>query len=263
MTGEPSFADAPHSTLRQGDIFVAPTTRLWSRASWGLTREGPPPKPQLGEAVGRDAWLEDGPLAPVLEARHGLAMVVSHDCEIEKEFNREVRRLMDGGLDESDAIRRASDDPDLDRFVVVAPLRAYEEFPEADQAGLRSGQRIGYLPTEELPGMGVSLVVDVTQLTTVERHMLTLERKVASLSDGAAAELRYKLSEAYAIRGSSAIAELEAMVGRTIVEVVASEKSGKRTALTLKLDDGGLMNLEIRKPRERLPEEITRIPDEE
>lgn len=264
MAGEGFFAGSPHDTLRQGDIFVAPTARLWTRASHDSPPVKTAPRPDLGEAVFHGAWSEeDGSLAPVIETRHGLAIVVSHDCDIEKEFNREVRRLIAEGMNRAEAIRRASGDPDLDRFVVVAPLRAYEEFAEADRPGLQSGQRIGYLPLEEMQGLGVELIADLTQLTTVERHMLTPGRKVASLSDAATAELRYKLSEAYAIRGLSAIAELEAMVGHTIVEVVASEKSRKKTALTLKLDDGSLMNLEVRKPRDRLPEEITRTTAED
>lgn len=35
-------------------------------------------------------------------------------------------------------------------------------------------------------------------------------------------------------------------------------KSGKKTSLQMFLDDGDIMHLEIRKPRESLPEEIVR-----
>jgi hypothetical protein len=71
-------------------------------------------------------------------------------------------------------------------------------------------------------------------------------------------ELRYKLSEAYAIRDLAVLQELERLTGRTITRAVALPKSGKKTALQLYLDDGDVVHLEIRKPREALPDEIVR-----
>ncbi|HET6232925.1 MAG TPA: hypothetical protein VFE05_22805 [Longimicrobiaceae bacterium] len=192
------------------------------------------------------------------EVRFSPVLVLSHDCELEKDFNERVRELIVGGMAEDAAILEAEADPTLDPFVVVAPLLPYSAFAQKRHPGIRDGQRIGYFPLERLPHDGGDYVVDLGHVSTVSVELLPQRAKVASLACESVYELRYKLSEAYAIRDLAVLQELERMTGRTIVRVVAQGKSQKKTSLQLYLDDGDIVHLEVRKPREFLPEEITR-----
>jgi hypothetical protein len=54
------------------------------------------------------------------------------------------------------------------------------------------------------------------------------------------------------------LTELEAMVGRTIVRAEALPRNKKKSSLVLSLDNGEIVHLEIRRPREELAVEITR-----
>jgi hypothetical protein len=49
------------------------------------------------------------------------------------------------------------------------------------------------------------------------------------------------------------------MVGQRILRAEALPRSKKKSALVLHLENGELVHLEIRRPRDELPEEITRI----
>jgi len=188
-------------------------------------------------------------------------LVISHDCQLEKDFNERIGELLATGVPLDDAREQASSDPSLDPIAVVAPLQPYDAFPERRLAGIRSGDRIGYFPLDALPGDGGDYVVDLGRLATLSVRLLPHAGKVASLAPASVAELRYKLAEAYSICDLSVLAELEAMVGHTILRAEALPKSKKKSALVLHLDNGDVVHLEIRRPREELSAEITRLPE--
>jgi hypothetical protein len=254
-----SYGQKPHPTLRQGDIVLAPSAILQP----GETDLPVPEAPLvLGESVRAPAWIVASSQAPAMdvEACWSPVLVLSHDCELEKEFNERVYELIAGGMSEEEAVSDASADPTLDPFAVVAPLLPYGEFPAERHAGIRSGQRIGALPIDVLPLDGGDYVVDLFRPTTVSVYLLPQAAKVASLAPASVFELRYKLSEAYASRDLAVLAEIEAVVGHTIVGVEALPRGQKKTSLVLHLADAESVHLEIRRPRDELPEEVTRLP---
>jgi hypothetical protein len=256
------YLPEPHPTRRQGDIVLAPSSVLWAPERVPAPAAVPPPPTHIGEPVFSLA-AQVPPGAPyvlgVHETRWSPAIIVSHDCDLEKDFNERVHALLAEGMELEDARRRASDDPALDPLVVVAPLLTYDDVPVAHRQGIRQAQRIGYFPLPPLPGAGdAEYLVDLGRVATVD--YLLFRAKLASLTHEAAGVLRYKLSEAYASRDLSVILELEALVGETIAHVEALPKSAKKTALALGLVTGDVVHLEIRRPREQLPSEITRTP---
>jgi hypothetical protein len=255
-----AYEAAAHPTLRQGDIILAPSAVLVPPGKWDLSAPHRGPD-RLGDAQRFALWEGDErALSPDVsaEVRFSPVLVLSHDCDLEKEFNERVRELMATGVPQDDAVAEAEADPSLDPFAVVAPLRAFTQLPAQRHQGVRQGQRIGYFPVLQLPRDGGDYFVDLGQVTTVAVQLLPHAGKVASLAPESVHELRYKLSEAYAIRDLAVLLELEQLTGRTIVRVSALPRSGKKTSLQLFMDDGDIVHLEIRKPRENLPEEIVR-----
>lgn len=256
MTGYEAVA---HPTLRQGDVFLAPSATLVPPTRRDLDAPRPGPE-RIGDAHRIALWDGSRPPFPDVSAEVRLTpvLVVSHDCDLEKDFNERVRELLAGGASEEEAVAAAEADPALDPFAVVAPVQPYDSLPERRRAGVRGGQRIGYLPLDRLPGDGGDYFADLGQLATVAVQLLPQRAKVASLDRDSVFELRYKVSEAYAVRDLAVLWELEALVGRTIVRAVALPKSGKKTSLQLYLADGDVVHLEVRRPREELAGEITR-----
>jgi hypothetical protein len=257
------YLSSPNESLRQGDVILAPVTVLVSEdEAPGADAPALPPR-YLGDRAHTLLWSKSTRLVPdvVADTVFAPVLVLSHDCQLEKDFNERVRGLVEEvGLLLEDAIAQASADPALDPFAVVAPLRAYSEIPEHRHAGIRAGDRIGYFALDALPGDGGDYAVDLGCVCTVSVLLLPQSAKVASLGPASVAELRYKLAEAYAIRDLSVLAELEAMVGHRILRTEALPKSKKKSALILHLDNGELIHLEVRRPRDELPEEITRTP---
>lgn len=257
------YLDELHETLRQGDVVLAPTAVLLSTAEADAGEGVPAPPPRLGSYTRTLAWSATAsPMVPgtVVETLWTPVLVISHDCQLEKDFNERIVELMAAGMELGDAREEASSDPSLDPFAVVAPLHPYDAFPPQRHAGIRSGDRIGYFPLNGLPGDGGDYVVDLGRLSTVSVRLLPQAGKVTSLAPASVSELRYKLAEAYSIRDLSVLAELEAMVGHTISRAEALPKSKKKSALMLHLDNGDIVHLEIRRPREESSAEVTRLP---
>jgi hypothetical protein len=252
------YEPEPHPTLRQGDIVLGPSVVL--QAAAGSADPAEPPR-VVGEPTESLVWSASD-LVPGLavEASFGPVLVLSHDCELEKEFNERVTTLVADGWTEADAVAEASADPTLDPFVVVAPLLPYDAFDPERRPGIRAGQRIGVLPIDLLPLDGGDYAVDLFRPVTVRVEMLPRSAKVASLARPSVYELRYKLSEAYASRDLSVLAELEALVGHTIVGVEALPKSAKKTSVVLHLDEAESVHLEIRRPRDAVAPEVVRPP---
>lgn len=254
------YLPALNETLRQGDVVLTPTTVLLSADEAEPADDLPASPRHLGERVHTLLWSQDTDLVPdvVAETVFAPALVLSHDCQLEKDFNERVRALVADGMSPDEAVAEASADASLDRFAVVAPLEPYSAVARHRHAGIRSGDRIGYFALDALPGDGGDYVVDLGRACTVSVRLLPQSGKVASLAPSSAADLRYKLAEAYAIRDLSVIAELEAMVGHRITHAEALPKTRKKSALVLHLDNGDLIHLEIRRPRDEMPEEVTR-----
>lgn len=186
-------------------------------------------------------------------------MVLTHDCEIDKEFNRRRTELEKQGHTREDAIVIASDDPTLDAFIAVSPLLGYEEVPSDQHQGIRSGIRVGYLPVPRASLFDdEEFLVDLRRVATVDRQLVLTYERLASLTDEARGVLRFKITEAYASRALAVIEEIESMVGRTILEVDHLEESKKRSSLILYLDDGSSVRLSIRRPIKQLLEDVRR-----
>ncbi len=244
--GEGFYLPEPQEQLSQGDLFMVPTSVVWSHDSLpDASAHVPPLPPRIGAAVLTRAWdpagaREAGVPAVAIEARWGAAMVLSHNCEIDKDFNEAVDRLVaEEGLDEEEVARQVSPDWELDRYIVVAPLLTYGEIAAHKHAGIRSGQRIGYFPLVPIPGYGpADFAVHLSRVSTVERRLLRAGLKIASLAPDSVKRLQYKIAEVFASRRLALLAELEAAVGREIVEVRPLKESRKKVTVALRLDDG-------------------------
>lgn len=134
---------------------------------WEVHREdGPGPR-------GGFKWQMDegGESALLVHAHMGLAMVISHDCEIENDPNARtlamIRRL--GELDE-DAQRTLFSGREEDVRYASFPLEAQESEPRMERA-----------------------FVDFRRLTTVRPAVLEASRRIASASD----ELRNAVARSY------------------------------------------------------------------
>lgn len=241
-----------HEQLSQGDLFMVPTSMIWSFDSRPeALSEVPPLPPEVGTSVLTQAWRpsasgEVGAPAVFVETRWSPAMVLSHDCEIDKDFNEEVDRLVEEeGLREDEAIRTVEIDWSFDRYITVATLLAYHEIPGHKHAGIRSGQRIGYFPLPPIPGFGApEFAVHLSRISTVERRILRGGLKIASIAPDSVKRLRYKLAEVFASRRLSLLSELEAAIGREIVEVRTLKESRKKATVALVLDDGTDLHVE-------------------
>lgn len=254
----------PNPVLRQGDIVLAPSTVLLTGQEADADADVPAP-PRLGERRLSRVWRPgESALAPDVVAETLLApvLVLSHDCHLEKDFNERFRELVAGGTPEERARDFASAEPALDPYAVVAPLQPYSSVPAHRHAAIRAGDRIGYFALDTLPGDGGDYVVDLGRACTVSVRLLPRRAKIASLAQEPVSDLRYKLAEAYAMRDLAVLTELQSMVGHRILHVEALPKSKKKSALVLHLENGEIVHLEIRRPREELPEEITRLPSD-
>jgi hypothetical protein len=255
------YLSSPNETLRQGDVILAPATVLVSADEAHDTDAPALPPRHLGDRAQTLLWSRSTRRVPdvVADTVFAPVLVLSHDCQLEKDFNECVRALVEEeGIPLDEAIVQASADESLDPVAVVAPLQPYSEIPPHRHAGIRAGDRIGYYALDAVPGDGGDYAVDLGRVCAVSVRLLPQAAKVASLGPASTAELRYKIAEAYAIRDLSVIAELEAMVGQRILRAEALPKSRKKSAVILHLDNGDLIHLEVRRPRDELPEEVTR-----
>jgi hypothetical protein len=222
-----------HDEPRQGDIVLCGVSRIIA-----ADRHTPPQWESLDAHFVQieDCWDGGKPLN--LAAGIALAMVITHDCQLDKEWNRRIRELEREGMTTDRAEAAATSDSSLDRTLVVSPL-----IDTADLAGgrgnLLAGKVIGYLPVPKHPDNLVDeCVVDLTYQCTVDRLDVV---KVASIRELARKHLRYALINLDALRAADLGFEIEAVVGRTIQKV---EVPG-RDPLTvhIRLDDGQVIQL--------------------
>jgi hypothetical protein len=229
-----NLRDAPS----QGDILLTGISRIladdhFSPRPWAPLDQYYATVPGDGEVQSRSAAIGVC-----------LVMLTSHDCQIDKEWNRRVQELMKEGRSQTQAMEEAESDPHLDRSFVVSPLVDPADI-EVDRGNLMAGRVVGYLPVPPSDdGLVPRAVVDLTYQCTVDRLDV---RKVASTSDSTRAKLRYALVQLDALRAADLGFEVEAVTGRLIerVEIPRSQPLFVR----LHLDDGSILEL-MQQPRE-------------
>lgn len=170
-----------------------------------------------------------------------LTMVLSHDCQLDKEINIAARALMknDPKLSEAAAFEIAEADDELDRYVIVSPVvdadRLFAARNPDSLAALVAGGVIGYFPLPHSPSRNLEgVIVDLSYRTTVDRF--TLADRLCSLTDPARLQLRYALAKMDSLRTPQVSGDLLAAVGQRIVDIKLS-KRGNQT-ITLILENG-------------------------
>jgi hypothetical protein len=220
--------------LQQGDIVLAPVVRLQTDAA-AIERW------QSFDQASSDQ-LRVAPDLPAFLARvgYGWAMVVTHDCHLDREFNERVKTLRrTEKLKLREAEEAAEADPDLDRFINVCPLIPAAAY-RADWDTLARGEPIGTFPVPALPARGVDdLVVDLTYRATIDRH--TVVARAAALSEQTRTWLRFSLARTDVFRTPQIGFELEQAVGKRITAITAH--SSNPLMVGLELSDGSTLEL--------------------
>ncbi len=222
-----------HDEPRQGDIVLCGVSRIIAD-----DRHSPPQWESLDAHFLEvdDAWIVGRSLG--VAAGIGLAMVITHDCQLDKEWNQRVRELERNGMTRERAEREAASDVSLDRTLVVSPLIDPNEL-RGGRGNLLAGKVIGYLPVPaHHDDLVAECVADLTYQCTIDRLDVA---KIASITEAARKQLRYALIQLDALRTADLGFEVEAVVGRTIqkVEVPAREPLTVR----IQLDDGNVIQL--------------------
>lgn len=218
---------------RQGDIVLCGVSRIIAE-----DRHSPPQwEPLDAHFVNIDgAWKGERPLG--IAAGIGLAMVVTHDCQLDKEWNRRVRELEKDGMPSEDARAAAEADPTLDRTLVVSPLVDPDDL-RGDRGNLLAGRVIGYLPVPAHPDRLVNeCLVDLTYQCTIDRLDVV---KVTSIKEAARKQVRYALIQLDALRTADLGFEVEAVVRRTIQKVEVPTRDP--LSVRIELDDGQVIQL--------------------
>lgn len=182
-------------------------------------------------------------------------MVLTHDCHMDKEANQEYRRLraLKPPVTKAEAIAAAEADPDLDRFLVVAPIVLARHL-RADEASLMRGEVLGYFPVEASPDHGIAGgVVDLTYVTTIDRHLL--RQRPASLTDEARGRLRLALARLYSFRTPEVGFAVEAAVGQRVRSV--SRVPDSPLEIDIELEDESTVRL-VLQPAEVAPSRPSR-----
>jgi hypothetical protein len=225
--------------LQQGDILLAGVVRLVA-----TDRYGPPQWDELDDkhTVVHDDRGDGTPL--IAAAGPALVMITSHDCHMDKDWNRRVRELVKGGMQQDEAERQAELDDTLDRTFQASPLVRAEDLPY-EQGNLLAGKVVGYLPVPPASnGLVPEAVADLTYRVTLDRLDV---RRVASTSTAARQQLRYALARLDSLRAPEVGFRLEAMVGQRIAS--ADFPSKNPLEVHFLLEDGTIIEL-LQKPGE-------------
>jgi hypothetical protein len=265
VVSEAFYLSQPRPLLSQGDIYLAPTVMVWSEETFQAIPLIPPAPESPGETVFTPAWTRGStPLAPpsvTLATSWAPVLVVSHDCEIDKEFNERVDALVREGVPEAEAMASAGGNPELDRYILVSPLLPYQEQELAPPRwdAVRAGQKIGYFP---LPSMqayeDMEYFVHLSRICTIERRLLLPAYKAASLSEHARSLLRFKLAEALSSRNISVVSRLEAAIGQRIADVRTMKVKRQDATVMLVLEDDSEVQVGARADQELPAPERTR-----
>lgn len=202
--------------IQQGDIFLSGVVRLCSAAS-----------PFTPKAWAPFSSVSNAFINGIVDVGgQSLVMVVSHDCQIDKEFNQHAKRLMLAGMSEQEAYDTASQNPDLDRHILVSPLvsptvLAAEKLLSEEL--LKAGKLVGYLPLVANDSLKLPCsVVDLSYRTCTDRSLLV--GRLASLTEEVRIILRYALAKMDSLRSPALVfEELENLVGKKILKVRKSK----------------------------------------
>lgn len=172
-----------------------------------------------------------------------LVMVLSHDCQLDKEINSFVRLQMkvNKDLSEEEAFVLAEANDDLDRYVVVSPLVDLNLLSASRnddaKADLLSGRTVGYFPIDDEPELGLAdTVVDLSYRATVDR--LSLTRRLVSLSDPARLQLRYALARMDSLRTPDLNSDFANAVGQKIISIDLPKRGSQIIRLILENGTG-------------------------
>ena len=222
-----------HDQPLQGDILLCGVSRVIAE-----DHHSPPQWESIDAHFVQieDAWNNGRSLS--ISTGIGLAMVVTHDCQLDKEWNQKIRQLTKAGMSEDEAELEATSDQTLDRTLVVSPLVDPDDL-RGGRGNLLAGNVIGYVPVPaHAEGLVDECVVDLTYQCTIDRLDVV---KVASISEAARKRLRYALIQLYALRTADLGFEIEATIGRIIrdVEIPARDP----LIVRIRLDDGQVIEL--------------------
>ncbi len=215
--------------LQQGDILLAGVSRVvaddnFSPSKWDQL--------DAQAVLLNDAKPGSNPLH--VFAGFGLVMVTSHDCQLEKEWNRRRSELLAYGLAEEEAEAAADADTSLDRTFVGSPLIDPNDLTTVDRGNLLGGRIVGYLPVPPSEdGTIPESVVDLTYRCTLDRFDVV---RVASLTSLARSQLRYALVRLDALRTPHLDLEVESVIGCRIEAATVPKKDP--LTVRLHLDDG-------------------------
>lgn len=248
------FAQNQRGPYQQGDILLAPT---------GCFETHEPPSDEVeparvGAALRRQMWsdgrvdIQGGSPVPIpaadVMAQFRPAMIVSHDCTLQKDFNREVHRLRERGKTKKEASAIADADPALDRYMTVAPLIPFTA-AGADRARLKQNDVLGFFPVCAWEDRAVDEgVIDLGKVATVDRQ--TVVGRLATISTDARRALMFALARFWVFRVPQVAYELEDAVNLKIRDVRVSEKDP--LVIDLQLSDGTVLEL-IQTPEPSTP----------
>jgi hypothetical protein len=228
-----SFYASAEGGLQQGDILLTGVARIVSDDGYSPTQW----EPLDTHDVHIDGVKPDGGSARFF-AGFGLVMVTSHDCQLDKEFNRRRSELITQGKSEQEAASEATKDPTLDRTLVASPLVDPDDIA-VDRGNLLAGHVVGYVPVPVSPnGLVPECVVDLSYRCTLDRFDVV---RVASVSGLARSQLRYTLVRLDALRTPNLGFTVEDVIGRSIQRVDVP-KSNPLT-VRLVLDDDSVIEL--------------------
>lgn len=249
--------------LSQGDICLAPSATVWS----GETVEAPLVIPPAPSEVGgtalvpgwrRGAGTPEAVPEVTLETSFSPVLVLSHDCEIDKEWNEWIEMRLAEGWDESRAEAEANARDDLDARILVSPLLPYDPgvLPERSWVAVRSAQKIGYFPIPAIQAYGgAEFLVHLSRACVIDRALLRRPSRLLSLTEEARQILRFKLAEALASRNLTLLGRIESAVGRRIEDVRVLKQKRAELTVALVLDDGSELQVGARgdAPPDALP----------
>ncbi|MGH2763125.1 MAG: hypothetical protein ACRDL0_22415 [Thermoleophilaceae bacterium] len=213
-----AFYQADAGPLEQGDLLLAPLVRPINPAELGpCDHFARTPWRTVGEGVS----LEGAPPYKALTTVQA-AMVVSHDCHIDKQYNRRVEYLhRRQGTPLAEARREAEADRTLDRWIVVSPVVPLDAV-RADETAIVENRAVGlfYLPVHPAGVIAEPAVADLSVKFTVDR---TLTQRTACLSGAARDEMRMVLMRV-ALSRRPAWDAVEHVLNSKLIDVVVDQR---------------------------------------
>jgi hypothetical protein len=225
----------PTRYYQQGDIVLAPVGLF---APGTTTEEVAPPPPPPGESLIRQVWQaghEPEIAAMILDARVMPALITTHDCTLDRDYNRRFHALRRNQIPKAEAAVEAAADPTLDPYLTVSPLIPVEDAAPSSPNELLVNKVVGFFPICPSESRGIDLsLANLVQEVTIERSLII--DRLGILSDDARAVLRYAIARFWVYRAPKLTFEIEQAVGKRIVNAQISPTED--LAIELQLSDG-------------------------